>query len=149
MTRVGRVVGGQRTEAFIRNALAAQGVESIEIGYFASDRYPDGTPVSNVAAWQEFGTERIPERPFMRTAIGGVTDTLTATVAEAIDPETMTVDDALARRLAETVKAAIATSIRTFSTPPNAPATRRYKRGGSPLVRSGWLARAVRYRIRR
>ena len=43
----------------------------IEVGFFESAKYPDGTPVAYVAAIQEFGypAGNIPSRPFFRNAI--------------------------------------------------------------------------------
>lgn len=44
---------------------------TLKVGFFAEDKYPDGTPVSEVAQIQEYGGINkegvlIPERPFMR-----------------------------------------------------------------------------------
>ena len=43
----------------------------LEVGFFESAIYPDGTPVAYVAAIQEFGypAGNIPSRPFFRNAI--------------------------------------------------------------------------------
>ena len=43
----------------------------LEVGFFESATYPDGTPVAYVAAIQEFGypAGNIPSRPFFRNAI--------------------------------------------------------------------------------
>ena len=43
----------------------------LEVGFFESAKYPDGTPVAYVAAIQEFGypAGNIPSRPFFRNAI--------------------------------------------------------------------------------
>ena len=43
----------------------------LEVGFFESAIYPDGTPVAYVAATHEFGNpaEYIPSRPFFRNAI--------------------------------------------------------------------------------
>lgn len=43
----------------------------IQVGFFETAHYPDGTPVAYVAAIQEFGyaAGKIPPRPFMRPAI--------------------------------------------------------------------------------
>lgn len=43
----------------------------VSVGWFASAKYPDGTPVAGVAVVQEFGTSdgRIPPRPFARPTI--------------------------------------------------------------------------------
>ena len=70
-----RTKGGKKLDEFLRRAKTADGVDTVEIGFFSDAKYPDGTPVTNVAAWNEFGTEnkdgseRIPERPFFRQAI--------------------------------------------------------------------------------
>ena len=65
------VTGGRKLAAFLRQAKAAQAssVKGIDVGFFSTAKYPDGTPVAAVAAWNEFGTERngqqhVPERPF-------------------------------------------------------------------------------------
>lgn len=42
---------------------------SAKVGWFASAKYPNGTPVAYVAAIQEFGHGAIPPRPFMRPTI--------------------------------------------------------------------------------
>lgn len=43
----------------------------LEVGYFDTARYPDGTPVAYIAAIHEFGYagKNIPARPFMRPTI--------------------------------------------------------------------------------
>ena len=43
----------------------------LEVGFFETAKYPDGTPVAYVAAIQEFGHPEgnIPSRPFFRNAI--------------------------------------------------------------------------------
>ena len=43
----------------------------IEVGFFESAKYPDGTSVAYVAAIQEFGNPKgsVPSRPFFRNAI--------------------------------------------------------------------------------
>lgn len=39
---------------------------SAQVGWFESARYDDGVPVAQVAIYNEYGTSRIPPRPFMR-----------------------------------------------------------------------------------
>lgn len=43
----------------------------VEVGFFDTDKYPDGTSVAYVAAINEFGYVKggIPSRPFFRTAL--------------------------------------------------------------------------------
>lgn len=42
--------------------------KQIQVGFFETAKYPDGTPIAYVAAIQEFGYGPIPPRPFMRPA---------------------------------------------------------------------------------
>ena len=64
-----RIKGGDKLRRFLREAKSASRVKATEVGFFSEARYPDGTPVPAVAAWNEFGTTRIPERPFFRQAL--------------------------------------------------------------------------------
>ena len=38
-------------------------------GWFENAKYENGVSVAQVAMWQEFGTGKIPPRPFMRVAV--------------------------------------------------------------------------------
>ncbi len=42
---------------------------SAQAGWFESARYDDGIPVARVAIYNEYGTSRIPPRPFMRPTV--------------------------------------------------------------------------------
>lgn len=149
MSQVGRVIGGQRAEAFIRRALAASGVRSVAVGFVAGDRYDDGTPVAAVAAWNEFGAGPIPERPFMRRTSERLPDTLGPLIAARVDPETMTVSPGLAREIAEHAVGEMQREIGALDHPPNAPRTRKRGPGRGPLEDTGELRRRVGYRIQR
>ena len=66
--------GGERFErALVSIAKQAGGKSVVKVGYLAGATYPDGTPVAQVAAWQEFGTPAahfpIPPRPTFRIMI--------------------------------------------------------------------------------
>lgn len=49
--------------------IAIKGLDGarLQVGFLESAKYADGTPVAQVAIVQEFGTDHIPPRPFMRT----------------------------------------------------------------------------------
>ena len=53
------VRGGLKLAAFLRKAKSAQGsgaqVQRMQVGFYATSRYQDGTAVTNVAATNEFG----------------------------------------------------------------------------------------------
>ena len=62
-------------DAFLRSVQS----KSAAVGFFSEAKYPDGkgTPVAYVASIQEFGTDKIPPRPFMRPAISSNKSELT------------------------------------------------------------------------
>lgn len=63
-------VGGK---GFKRLAQAAKDIKntSVKVGWFSSNKYPNGTPVAQAAVTHEFGLpeQNIPPRPFIRPAI--------------------------------------------------------------------------------
>ena len=52
-----RTRGGKKLDAFLRKAKTAKGVNAVEIGFYSTAKYADGTAVTNVALWNEFGFE--------------------------------------------------------------------------------------------
>ncbi len=41
----------------------------VKVGFQEGQKYPDGTSVTDVAAWNELGTVNMPSRPFMRDSV--------------------------------------------------------------------------------
>ena len=115
--------------AFLRQAKTAKArSKRTDVGFFASAKYPDGTPAAAVAAWNEFGTETIPERPFIRNAISGADRDLLPILKDGVDPKKMEVDARTAGLLGEAMKARIQNSrSRRCGDPPNAPSNRPWR----------------------
>ena len=65
------IVSQSGGKALERLNLAIKQLEgaTAQVGFFPESRYPSGTPVAQVAAYQELGTGKIPPRPYFRTAI--------------------------------------------------------------------------------
>ena len=110
------VLGGQKFHAAIRKAIAASGVNSIEVGFFQDAEYPDGTPVAAVAAAQEFGVRLdkgpdIPERPFFRQALRKVEDDVREVIEDGVNSRTLVVDENLADNIGGLVAGAVSKSI--------------------------------------
>ncbi|WP_010508406.1 hypothetical protein [Komagataeibacter europaeus] len=62
--------GGDKMKAALEKL--SQKVRSgatLQAGYLEGATYPDGTPVAQVAAWDEFGTKTAAPRPFMRNTV--------------------------------------------------------------------------------
>ena len=160
--------GGQQAQAHIQAAQQAKGVTELAVGFFATAKYQDGTAVTNVAAWNEFGTRRrdgsqhIPERPFFRNAIKDVEADVRQFLKQAT-PETMVVTRKMAAAMGEIVKAAIQKSIRDLDDPPNAPVTIeggmvrtstgkwiyiKGKGSKNPLIDIGFMRTSVSYAVK-
>ena len=108
--------GGSKLKAFLCNARAAQSrSKQVDVGFFPESRYPDGEqlPVAQVAAWNEYGNERRPETPFMRSAIADAPRYLAPIAKAGIDPKTMTLDEQTAGQIGDAVKSRIQQNIET------------------------------------
>lgn len=108
-------------------------------GWFETARYPDGTPIAGVAFFHEYGTVKMPARPFMRPTVAEKRrewlDTLGAGSRAVMRGEA----SALEVMEATALKAAgdIATKITQVSSPPLSPKTVARKGFAKPLVDTG------------
>lgn len=152
------VTGGAKFHAMIKRAKRAQatGVRQVDVGFFATAKYPDGTPVPNVAAWNEFGTQKkggggvhIPQRPFFRHAMVNIKDDVKPVLIQHVDPKTMVVTPRVAGLVGLTIQKRIQLSITQLTTPPNAPSTIKKKGSSNPLIDTGVLRKSVAYTIKR
>lgn len=141
--------GGKKLDAFLRNAKTAQGVESVEIGFFSGDKYPDGTPVITVAAVQEFGSgDRIPERPAFRQGVPRIKTTALAVLIADVDPKTMVVTRRTAERVGQAGQGVLRDSYQRLKNPENAPSTIERKGSANPLIDEDTLIDSVDYRVK-
>ena len=149
--------GGKKLQRLLREA-GKGGVSGVKVGFFSTAKYEDGTPVAAVAAWNEFGTKTIPERPFFRRALAEVEDGVTNIIKAGIDTKKMVVDDRLAGRVGEYVAGQVQESITALKDPPNAPETVARKRkklhgkkgvggGENPLIDTGFMHDSVTWQV--
>ena len=139
--------GGKKLQKLLREA-GKGGAKEVEVGFFSTARYPDGTHVAEVAAYNEFGTGTIPERPFFRRAIAEMEDRLSQIIPAGIDTEQMTVDPNLGDKVGAYAAGQVQESITALREPPNAPETVRRKGSSNPLVDSGFMRGSVSWRVR-
>ena len=120
----------------------------------------DGTTVAHVATWNEFGTEHIPERPFMRQTVEKYGEAVLKQAERFIGDiakEKMTADEAL-RKVGAMQVGLIKSEIATGDFEENAPETVRRKnnRGkkkwkgttATPLVDTGRMRQSVHYVVK-
>lgn len=109
-----------------------------------------GIPIVDIAFWNEFGTEIIPSRPFLKTG-GKIAQEELAKRIKVIIREVNAGRANLKDELQEvgaTAAKIIQVVIEEFSEPPNAPSTIQAKGTNNPLVDQGHLKRAITYQVR-
>jgi hypothetical protein len=113
-------------------------------------QYPNGRSVAQIAAIQEFGTARIPARPFVRHALRSVGEVQAVLRAEsaAITSKNRKAPTAC-RRVAQAMAALVVRAIDESPgwAKPNAPETVRRKGSDHPLIDTGLLRRSVHWRV--
>ena len=140
--------GGKKLQRLLREA-GKGGVSGVKVGFFSTAKYGDkrGTPVAAVAAWNEFGTKNIPERPFFRNALAESERGVSNILAKGIDTKKMVVDERLAGRVGAYVQGEIQESITALKEPPNAPETVRRKGSSDPLLDTETLRNSVAWEV--
>ena len=112
--------------------------------------YPDGTALLNVAAWNNFGTSRIPRRDFM-SAGSKLMHEKTAPIAKrfmkGINSGKIDADTVL-RQMGVVAAGQLQIAIKDLTDPPNSPITISMKGSSNPLVDTGLLVGSVTWVIR-
>lgn len=140
--------GGDKLKAFFDKA-GKGGVKNVEVGVFASAKYPDGTLVAAVAAWNEFGTVNIPERPALRNSIKDNEKTLAKIVKLKVDPEKMVITPKIAELLGLSQQGSMQKSIVSLSSPANEDSTIKAKKSSNPLVDTGLYLKSITFKVNR
>ncbi len=123
----------------------------VEIGFNEqSGSYEDGTTMAQVAAWNEFGTERSPSRPFMRQTIKDYQGAITKYTAKSLRSAVKshgTVSIVL-NRVGAYTKGKMQREIRDGEWTPNAPSTIARKGSDKPLIDTGQMRQRIVYVVK-
>ena len=144
--------GGKEMEKFFKLA-GKGGVDGVDVGFFSSAKYTDGTHVAAVAAWNEFGTkmkgkDHIPERPAIRQSIKSNKKNLLNIIKKNINTMIMVIDKRLAEKIGMSQVGAQQKSMVDLKEPANATSTLRQKfPKTNPLVHTGMLIRSVTHKV--
>jgi len=116
---------------------------------------PDGTPLVQIAAVQEFGSRdgRIPERSYLRSTIDAKQRSYLDALAKAIDraamaPFALTTLRRDLDRLGVRAVADVQITITKLRTPPNAPSTIERKGSSNSLIDTGRLRQSIDHEVR-
>lgn len=138
----------------IKKVLAALNSKQIQVGFFDTYKYPDGTPIAYVAAIQEFGYGPIPPRPFMRPAQLQNQNKWQAGIAAGVKAAlngAVTIDNAL-EQVGMAAAGDVRKAIKAVTAPPLAASTIRARQSRKktkkqastkPLVDTGQMLQAV------
>lgn len=138
--------GGEKLAKVIREA-GKGGISSVDVGVFASAKYPDGTQVAAVAAFNEFGTVTIPERSAIRIANKENEDNLIRLIKKTVDPKKMVITKRIGGLIGANHQGAIQTSIVSLRDPANAPSTKRAKKSSNPLIDTGFYKNSITFKV--
>ncbi len=119
-----------------------------KVGILAADAdepYGDGTDLVEVAAYNEFGTEDIPERSYLRSTTDEERNKVNRVVDKELDKihlGTSTVEQSLGL-VGEYMASKVRNKIVAIQNPPNAPATIARKKSSNPLIDTGQLRQNI------
>jgi hypothetical protein len=119
---------------------------SVEVGFEKGATYDDGMPVAQVAFWNEYGTRKIPARPFFRTMLAKQANTLPKSLAKYLK-ETGFQGEKTLNIIGQKLQDELVVSIRNWTTPPNAPYTINKKGFNKPLVDTAHMMRSVSFKV--
>lgn len=138
---------GARIEKFIEELTSKQ----INVGFNEkSGSYEDGTTTAQVAAWNEYGTEHSPARPFMRQTIENNEDRITKFVNAKAGAAIRSGGSAaeVLNAIGAYTKGRMQKEIRDGEFEPNAPSTIARKGSSKPLIDSGRMRQSIVYVIK-
>lgn len=118
----------------------------LKVGFFEEATYPDGTPVAEVATFQEFGTAKIPPRPFFRNMIADNQASWGKGMAMALKKSNYDAKQAL-EITGQVVAGQLKQSIIDLVTPPLSPATIARKGFDKPLIDTAHMLNSVSYNV--
>ena len=112
--------------------------------------YPDGKTVAAIGAWNEFGTETIPERPFLRSTFAEKKSDYERIMRKVVQRALQGKETAAVgiEKLGRVADGDVKAKIVAIRTPPNAESTKAQKKGvDNPLIDTGQLLNSVRYKV--
>lgn len=124
----------------------------VEVGVITgTGEHPNATggqTIAEVAAWNEFGTSRAPERSFIRSTMHEQRHAYLATIAALM--RRVLRGDITARRAAELLglqaQSDVRDKITSLREPPNADSTAAKKGSDNPLIDTGQLRKAIAWK---
>jgi hypothetical protein len=139
--------GGDRLIGTLQSMLTKLRLaHEVSVGFLENSTYPDGTSTPLVAAVQEFGSARIPSRPFFRNMIAKDSPGWPDATKALLKADDYNAKQALGQ-MGELIRGQLQQSILDTNEPPLAPATVKRKGFSKPLVDTSHMMNSVDYRV--
>lgn len=150
---------GDRVAAKLHAIVKSMGSGSVEVGFMEDATYPDGTPVAQVAALNEFGSIHrsedakgiftlnvTPARPFFRNMIAKESPTWPRKMG-ALAKATNYDGPKVLALMGEDIDGALKQSINDFTDPSNAESTIKKKGFDKPLIDTAHMVNSTAYKV--
>lgn len=137
--------GGNKLEAHLAGiAKKLADGKILRVGFLETETYPDGTNVAQVAYWNEYGTSKMPPRPFFRSMIADKSPGWGVALGKSLKATDYDVIKSL-RLVGTGIAGQLTQSVVDFKTPGNAPSTIARKGFDKPLVDTGQMQRSPNF----
>lgn len=125
--------------------LISKSKNKLEVGFFKDAKYENGMAVADVAKIQEYGTLKIPARPFFRIAI----DKNTAKWFNVFKNQFLVNNniELSLNQVGEVARGDVVSSITNLMSPPLSEVTIKKKGSSKPLIDTGFLRASVNYKV--
>jgi hypothetical protein len=140
-----KIRGGTKLDAALKRIAGKLGRGGkVKVGFLKGATYPDAksTPVAAVAAWNNWGTSKIPPRPFFSNMVKDKSPSWPAAIEANLKATDYDTNKTL-ELAGEGIAGQLRQSIVDLKTPPNAPSTISRKGFDDPLVDSGHMLKSV------
>lgn len=127
------------------NRLLASDKMHVKAGIMEGSKYPDGTSVATVAYNNEYGSENIPSRAFIRTTVREQKAAWVELTKKGIKAG-YTLEHTL-NLVGLSMQNEIQYSITIWSDPPNAPSTVAKKGFQKPLIDTSLMRDSIKYEV--
>jgi hypothetical protein len=144
------IYGGDKLRRHLMElAVKLQKPATLNVGFLEGATYPDGTPVAEVAAHDEYGVpaHNQPPRPYFRGMISRKSGNWGKGVGDLLKANHYDAEKALGM-MGEGIKGQLQESITELSDPANAPSTIAKKGFDDPLVDTGHMLNSVDYEVK-
>ena len=120
--------------------------ETLRVGFLENATYPDGVYVAAVAAFNNFGTGRIPPRPFFSNMVRSKSGDWPATLANLLKDHDI---EKSLNLMGEGIKGQLQQAIKDTNSPPLSPVTVKAKGFDKPLINTSHMINSVSYEVKK